>query len=235
MQNHKIVSKEEWLVARKELLAREKESTRLRDQLSAERRKLPWVKVESEYLFDTPKGQESLSDLFEGRSQLIIYHFMYGPDWAEGCPSCSFWADNFNGINIHLNHRDINLVVVSRARLETLEAYKRRMNWSFRWVSSFGSDFNRDYNVSFTPEEAEKGEVFYNFRVGKVPGEEVQGISVFYKNEQGDVFHTYSCYARGLDMVNGAYHYMDLAPKGRDEGSLPYTMAWLSRNDQYKD
>ena len=235
MQNHKIVSKEEWLVARKELLAREKESTRLRDQLSAERRKLPWVKVESEYLFDTPKGQESLSDLFEGRSHLIIYHFMYGPDWAEGCPSCSFWADNFNGINIHLNHRDINLVVVSRARLETLEAYKRRMNWSFRWVSSFGSDFNRDYNVSFTPEEAEKGEVFYNFRVGKVPGEEVQGISVFYKNEQGDVFHTYSCYARGLDMVNGAYHYMDLAPKGRDEGSLPYTMAWLSRHDQYKD
>ena len=229
MQNHKIVSKEEWLVARKELLAREKESTRLRDQLSAERRKLPWVKVESAYLFDTPKGQESLSDLFEGRSQLIIYHFMYGPDWAEGCPSCSFWADNFNGINIHLNHRDINLVVVSRARLETLEAYKRRMNWSFRWVSSFGSDFNRDYNVSFTPEEAEKGEVFYNFRVGKVPGEEVQGISVFYKNEQGDVFHTYSCYARGLDMVNGAYHYMDLAPKGRDEGSLPYTMAWLDR------
>lgn len=235
MQNHKIVSKEEWLVARKELLAREKESTRLRDQLSAERRKLPWVKVESEYLFDTPKGQESLSDLFEGRSQLIIYHFMYGPDWAEGCPSCSFWADNFNGINIHLNHRDINLVVVSRARLETLEAYKRRMNWSFRWVSSFGSDFNRDYNVSFTPEEAEKGEVFYNFRVGKVPGEEVQGISVFYKNEQGDVFHTYSCYARGLDMVNGAYHYMDLAPKGRDEGSLPHTMAWLSRHDQYSD
>ena len=235
MQNHKIVSKEEWLVARKELLAREKESTRLRDQLSAERRKLPWVKVESEYLFDTPKGQESLSDLFEGSSQLIIYHFMYGPDWAEGCPSCSFWADNFNGINIHLNHRDINLVVVSRARLETLEAYKRRMNWSFKWVSSFGSDFNRDYNVSFTPEEAEKGEVFYNFRVGKVPGEEVQGISVFYKNEQGDVFHTYSCYARGLDMVNGAYHYMDLAPKGRDEGSLPYTMAWLSRHDQYKD
>ena len=235
MQNHKIVSKEEWLVARKELLAREKESTRLRDQLSAERRKLPWVKVESEYLFDTPKGQESLSDLFEGRSQLIIYHFMYGPDWAEGCPSCSFWADNFNGINIHLNHRDINLVVVSRARLETLEAYKRRMNWSFKWVSSFGSDFNRDYNVSFTPEEAEKGEVFYNFRVGKFPSEEAPGISVFYKNEQGDVFHTYSCYARGLDMVNGAYHYMDLAPKGRDEGSLPYAMAWLSRHDQYKD
>ncbi len=235
MQNHKIVSKEEWLVARKELLAREKESTRLRDQLSAERRKLPWVKVESEYLFDTPKGQESLSDLFEGRSQLIIYHFMYGPDWAEGCPSCSFWADNFNGINIHLNHRDINLVVVSRARLETLEAYKRRMNWSFKWVSSFGSDFNRDYSVSFTPEEAEKGEVFYNFRVGKFPSEEAAGISVFYKNEQGDVFHTYSCYARGLDMVNGAYHYMDLAPKGRDEGSLPYTMAWLSRHDQYKD
>ena len=233
MQNHRIVSKEEWLVARKELLAREKESTRLRDQLSAQRRELPWVKVESEYLFDTPKGQKSLSDLFEGRSQLIIYHFMYGPDWAEGCPSCSCWADNFNGIDIHLNHRDINLVVVSRARLGTLEAYKKRMGWSFKWVSSFGSDFNRDYQVSFTPEEIEKGEVFYNFRIGKFPSEEAPGISVFFKNEQGAVFHTYSCYARGLDMLMGVYHYMDLVPKGRDEDSLPYTMAWLSRHDQY--
>ncbi len=233
MQNHEVVSRDEWLVARKELLAKEKEFTRLRDQLSQARRALPWEKVEKEYVFDDPNGKETLADLFEGRSQLIIYHFMYGPDWAEGCPSCSFWADNFNGIGIHLNHRDINLVAVSRARLESLEAYKKRMGWNFKWVSSFGSDFNRDYHVSFTPDEMEKGEMFYNYRIGKFPSEEAPGISVFHKNEQGEVFHTYSCYARGLDMLNGAYHYMDLVPKGRDEDHLPYTMAWLRRHDQY--
>ncbi len=235
MQNQKVVSKEDWLVARREHLAKEKEFTRLRDQLSQERRELPWVKVEKEYSFDGPNGKKSLLDLFDGRSQLIVYHFMYGPDWEEGCPSCSFWADNFNGIVVHLNHRDINLVAVSRAPLDKLEAYKRRMGWSFQWVSSFGNDFNRDYHVSFTPDEMQKGEMYYNFRVGKFPSSEAPGISVFYKNEQGEVFHTYSCYARGLDMLNGAYHYMDLAPKGRDEGALPYSMAWLRRHDQYKD
>ncbi len=235
MQNHKVVSREEWLAARKEYLAKEKEFTRLRDRLSQERRELPWVKVEKEYLFDGPHGKETLSDLFEGRSQLIIYHFMYGPDWEEGCPSCSFWADNFNGIVIHLNHRDINLVAVSRAPLDQLEAYKKRMGWSFKWVSSFGSDFNRDYHVSFTPDEMEKGEMFYNFSLSHFPSEEAPGISVFYKDEQGDVFHTYSCYARGLDLLNGAYHYMDLVPKGRDEDTLPYSMAWLRRHDQYDD
>jgi len=233
MQDHKVVSRDEWLIARKEHLAKEKEFTRLRDQLSQERRALPWEKVEKEYVFDGPNGKETLADLFEGRGQLIVYHFMYGPDWAEGCPSCSFWADNFNGISIHLNHRDINLVAVSRARLETLEAYKKRMDWSFKWVSSFGTDFNRDYHVSFTPDEMEKGEMFYNFSIGTFSSEEAPGISVFYKDQQGDVFHTYSCYARGLDMLNGAYHYMDLVPKGRDEDALPHSMAWLRRHDQY--
>jgi len=235
MQNHKVVLKEEWLVARKEHLAKEKEFTRLRDHLSQERRDLPWVKVEKEYLFDGPNGKESLPDLFQGRSQLIVYHFMYGPDWEEGCPSCSFWADNFNGIVIHLNHRDISLVAVSRAQLGKLEAYKKRMGWNFKLVSSFGSDFNRDYNVSFTSDEMAKAEMFYNFQISKFPSEEAPGISVFYKNQQGDVFHTYSCYSRGLDMLNGAYHYMDLVPKGRDEDTLPHSMSWLRRHDQYRD
>ncbi len=235
MQDHKVVSRDEWLVARKEHLAKEKEFTRLRDQLSQERRALPWEKVEKEYVFEGPNGKETLADLFEGRGQLIIYHFMYGPDWAEGCPSCSFWADNFNRIVIHLKHRDINLVSVSRAPLDKLKAYKKRMGWSFKWVSSFGNDFNRDYHVSFTSDEMKKGEMFYNFRIGKFSSEELPGISVFYKNQQGDVFHTYSCYSRGLDMLNGTYHYMDLVPKGRDEDDLPYSMAWLRRHDQYDD
>lgn len=235
MQNHKVVSREEWLAARREHLLKEKEFTRLRDQLSQDRRELPWVKVEKEYLFDGPNGRETLSDLFNGQSQLIMYHFMYGPDWEEGCPSCSFWADNFNGIDIHLKHRDINLVAVSRAQLDTLDAYKKRMGWSFKWVSSIGSDFNHDYHVSFTSNEMEKGEAFYNFINSKVPSEEMPGISVFFKNQQGDVFHTYSCYARGLDLLNGAYNFMDLVPKGRDEDDLPYTMAWLRRHDQYDE
>jgi len=235
MKNHKVVTSDEWLAARKEHLLEEKEFTRLRDQLSQQRRELPWVKVDKEYQFDGPDGQQSLADLFDGRSQLIVYHFMYGSDWEEGCPSCSFWADNFNGIDIHLKHRDINLIAVSRAKLDTLNAYKKRMGWSFKWVSSFGSDFNHDYQVSFTPDEMEQGEMLYNFGITKFPSEEAPGISVFYKNEQGEVFHTYSCFARGLDMLNGAYHYMDLVPKGRDEDDLPYTMSWLHRRDQYED
>ena len=166
---------------------------------------------------------------------MIIYHFMYGPDWEEGCPSCSFWADNFNGIDIHLRHRDISLVAVSRAKLDTLDAYRDRMGWSFKWVSSYGSDFNYDYQVSFTADEIEKGEMYYNYAETKFPADEAPAISVFYKDGDGDIFHTYSCYARGLDMLNGAYHYMDLAPKGRDEDDLPYTMAWVHRRDQYED
>lgn len=233
MNNIVAVSREEWLAARIDYLAKEKEFTRLRDQLSQQRRELPWVKVEKEYFFEGPDGRESLADLFEGRSQLIIYHFMYGPEWEEGCPSCSYMADNFNNIGVHLNHRDITMVTVSRAKLETLEAYKKRMGWGFKWVSSFGGDFNRDYNVSFTPEEMEKGKMFYNFHLTNFPADEGPGISVFYKTEAGEIFHTYSCYARGLDMLIGAYNYMDLAPKGRDEGGLPFTMAWLRRHDQY--
>ena len=232
MNEHKIVSQEEWLAARIEHLAREKRFTRLRDQLSRQRRELPWVRIEKEYLFDGPAGRESLADLFAGKSQLIVYHFMYGPDWEQGCPSCSFWADNFNGIVVHLEHRDIALLAVSRARLDTLEAYKKRMGWNFKWVSSFDSDFNRDFHVSFTPDEMAKGEMIYNFGKTRFPSTEGPGISVFYKS-QGDIFHTYSCYARGLDMLNAAYHYMDLAPKGRDEDDLPSTMAWLRRHDQY--
>lgn len=235
MQKHKVVSREDWIAERKKHLEKEKEFTRLRDQLSKERRGLPWVKVEEEYVFEGPMGKETLADLFEGKSQLIVYHFMFGPDWDEGCPSCSFWADNYNGIVIHLKHRDINLVTVSRAPLDKLEAYKKRMGWSFKWVSSYGSDFNWDYNVSFTPEEMEKEEMYYNYKMMSFPSDEGPGISVFYKNDKGEIFHTYSCYQRGLDMLNGAYHYMDLAPKGRDEDDLPYTMAWLERHDEYRD
>ena len=235
MQDHDVVSGDEWLQSRKELLAKEKEFTRLRDQLSRARRALPWRKVDKEYVFDTADGKQTLGDLFDGRSQLIVYHFMYGPDWDEGCPSCSFWADNLNGIDIHLRHRDITMLAVSRAPLKTLDAYKKRMGWSFKWVSSLDTEFNFDFHVSFTPDEMEKGAMNYNYENRKFPSEEAPGISVFYKNEQGEVFHTYSCFSRGLDMLNGAYHYMDLAPKGRDEGDLPYSMAWLSRRDQYKD
>jgi len=235
MQERKVISREDWLIARKEHLAKEKEFTRLRDQLSRERRELPWVKVEKEYLFNAPNGKKSLADLFDGKSQLIIYHFMFGPDWEEGCPSCSFWADNFNGIDIHLKHRDITFIAVSRAPLEKLQAYKKRMGWNFKWVSSYESDFNRDYHLLFTPEEMEKGEMYYNYGITNFPVEEAMGISVFYQNRQGEVFHTYSCYARGLDMLNTAYHYMDLTPKGRDEDHLPYSMAWLHRHDQYDD
>jgi len=235
MQNHKAVSREEWLVVRKEHLAKEKEFTRLRDQLSQQRRELPWVKVEKEYIFDGPNGKETLAELFAGRSQLLVYHFMFGPNWNEGCPSCSFWADNYNGIIVHLNHRDATLVTVSRAPLDQLEAYRKRMGWSFKWVSSFGTDFNRDYHVSFTPEEMEKGEMYYNYEVRKHPREEGPGISVFCKEKDGNIFHTYSCYARGLDMVNGAYHLLDLVPKGRDEAGLSYPQAWVRRHDKYDD
>ncbi len=229
----KIVSEEEWLKARKALLAEEKAFTRARDALSEKRRQLPWVKVDKSYDFEGASGRLSLSDLFEGRSQLIIYHFMYGPDWEQGCPSCSFWADNFDGISIHLNHRDTNLVAVSRAPFVVLEAYRKRMGWGFNWVSSYGSEFNRDYQVSFEEAEIEKGEMLYNYRMQKFPSSEAPGISVFSRHEDGQIFHTYSCYQRGLDMLNGAYHYMDLTPKGRDEADLPYSMAWLRRHDEY--
>lgn len=233
MTQHQIVGHEEWVEQRKALLAREKEFTRLRDELSAARRELPWERVEKEYRFDTAGGKRTLGELFDGRRQLIIYHFMFGPDWEAGCPSCSFWADNFERCVVHLNHRDITLMAVSRAPLDKLDAYKARMGWTFPWVSSHGSDFNRDYHISFESQELKSGDVYYNYRRGSFPSEEAPGISVFYRDEDGRVFHTYSAYARGLDMMNAAYHYMDLVPKGRDEGQLEYTMAWLRRRDEY--
>jgi predicted dithiol-disulfide oxidoreductase (DUF899 family) len=233
MQPHKSVSREEWLAARKAHLAKEKEFTRLRDRLSAERRELPWVKVEKIYVFDGPDGQEALADLFEGRSQLIVYHFMFGPGWEQGCPSCSFLSDHIDGARVHLAHRDVTLLAVSRAPLPQIEAFKQRMGWRFKWVSSHGNDFNRDYHVSFTPDEMASGKVYYNYEQDTFPSEEAPGASVFYKDDAGDIFHTYSCYARGLDMLVGAYNYLDLVPKGRDEGELPWTMAWVRHHDRY--
>jgi predicted dithiol-disulfide oxidoreductase (DUF899 family) len=231
---HRVVSQEDWLAARRELLRKEKEFTRLRDQLSAERRELPWVKVEKEYAFDTPDGKQTLADLFDGRSQLMVYHFMFGPEWEQGCPSCSFVSDHIDGANWHLPQRDVTLLAVSRAPLAQIEAFRQRMGWRFKWVSSCGSDFNYDYHVSFTKEELAKGKVDYNYDL--VEGyDELPGLSVFYKSENGDVFHTYSAYARGLDMLMGAYNYLDLAPKGRDEAALPWTMAWVRHHDRYGD
>jgi len=234
MSSHPVVSREEWIAARKDLVAQEKELTRLRDRVSQARRDLPWVKVNKEYVFDGPNGKETLADLFERRSQLLVYHFMFDPSWTEGCKSCSFWADNFNGIVVHLNHRDVTMVAVSRAPLETLQAFKRRMGWSFKWVSSFHTDFNRDYHVSFDPAE-QAGKAFYNYAIGSFPAPEAPGASVFARDPAGDVFHTYSCYARGLDAMNGAYQWLDLVSKGRDESGLPYSMAWVRHHDRYDD
>lgn len=233
IQDHPVVSREEWLSARTAFLAKEKEFTRLRDELSRQRRELPWVKVDKPYVFDGPSGKETLADLFENRSQLVVYHFMFPPEWDEGCPSCSFWADNFNGIGVHLNQRDVTLVAISRAPLSKIEPFKKRMGWSFKWVSSFQNDFNYDYQASFTPEEVQSKRGFYNYAI-KDPGEtDREGISVFYKDENGAVFHTYSCYARGIDMVNGAYQFLDLVPKGRDEDRLEWVQVWVRHHDRY--
>jgi predicted dithiol-disulfide oxidoreductase (DUF899 family) len=232
---HKVVSRDEWLIARKAHLAREKEFTRLRDRLSAERRELPWVKVETPYVFDTPGGKRTLGDLIDGRGQLIVYHFMLGPEWEEGCPSCSLLADHFDGAALHLAHRDVTLLAVSRAPLPEIEAYKQRMGWGFPWVSSYGSNFNFDYHVSFRPEDIAKGKVDYNYAIGDFESDEMPGLSVFYQDASGNIFHTYSACARGLDILVGAYNFLDLTPKGRDEAELPWTMAWVRRHDEYED
>ena len=194
---------------------------------------MSWERVEKSYQLEGPRGAFSLADLFDGRSQLIVYHFMFGPDWEEACKSCSFWADNFNGIPIHLNHRDVTLTAVSRATLAKINAYKKRMGWSFPWVSSHGSEFNFDYHVSFTTEEEAAGKAYYNYAVRPIDVSDEQGISVFYKDERGEVFHTYSCHGRGIDMVNSAYQFLDLVPKGRDEDGFKFSMEWLRRHDQY--
>jgi predicted dithiol-disulfide oxidoreductase (DUF899 family) len=233
MTDHQVVKPEEWGEARKHLLVKEKGFTRLRDQLSQARRDLPWVLVTKQYLFDGNGGKQTLGQLFNGHSQLVVYHFMFGPDWETGCKSCSFWADNFNGIVPHLNQRDVTFVAISRAPIAKLQAFATRLGWSFKWLSSAGNDFNYDYNVSFTPEALAEGSTIYNYAANKMNMPELPGISVFFKDAEGNVFHTYSCYARGLDMLNTAYHYLDLVPKGRDETGLPHAMAWVRLRDQY--
>jgi len=233
----RIVPAAEWIAARKELLKKEKEFSRLRDELSRERRALPWEKVEKNYVFDGPRGKETLADLFAGRSQLVVYHFMFGPGWKEGCPSCSFLADGFDGAALHLAHRDVTFLAISRATLPEIEGFKKRMGWRFKWVSSFANDFNFDYHVSFTKAEREKGDgkVYYNYEVTEFPSEELPGASVFYKNEAGETFHTYSTFARGLDPMLMTYQWLDLTPKGRDEDKLAFSMAWVRHHDKYVD
>jgi len=231
--NHReIVSEAEWLVARKDLLTREKEFNRQRDALSAARRKLPVVKIDKEYVFEGPNGSETLADLFDGRNQLIVYHFMLGPGWEEGCKSCSYLADHFDGANWHLPHRDVTLAVISRAPFAEIKPYQKRMGWRFKWLSSHGSDFNFDYHVSATDEEKAKDEMFYNYETGELISDEMPGLSVFYKDESSQIFHTYSTYARGLDILVGTYNFLDFVPKGRDENP-DSTMDWVRRHDEY--
>ena len=235
MMHNPIVSRDEWLAARKALLAKEKEFTRLRDSLNAERRALPWVKVDKPYMFDTSDGRQSLGELFAGRSQLVTKHFMFGPDWTDGCVGCSFEMDHVAGALVHLEHHDVSYVVVSRAPLEKLEAFKRRMGWRFRWVSSFGSDFNYDFHVSFSPEQVASGKAYYNYELRDVGIDELSGRSVFYRDEAGDIFHTYSSYARGGELFLGSYAVLDITPKGRDETINGNLTDWVRHHDRYDD
>jgi predicted dithiol-disulfide oxidoreductase (DUF899 family) len=236
MQPHKIVAHDEWIAARKAHLVEEKAFSRARDALARTRRELPWERVEKRYVFDGPNGKETLADLFGGKSQLIVYHFMLGPGWEAGCPSCSYLADHFDGAVAHLAQRDVSFVVISRAPLAEIEKFKKRMGWRFKWVSSFGSDFNHDYQVSVSLQEKASGQVLYNYAIiENFPSEERPGASVFYKDGAGEVFHTYSTYGRGLDILIGTYHFLDLAPKGRDEGALAWPMAWVRHHDRYED
>jgi predicted dithiol-disulfide oxidoreductase (DUF899 family) len=235
MSKHKIGSKDEWLLARKEHLAKEKEFSRARDELSRARRELLWTPVKKEYRFATPDGEETLADLFDGRSQLLVYHFMFGTDWEQGCKSCSFLADSYDGAVIHLAHRDVTMVTASIAQLKKLDAFKQRMGWTFKWVSSELSDFNRDFNVSFTEEERQESTGSYNYRPSSFPMEEAPGISALIKGSNGQVLHTYSSYGRGLDMFIATYHLLDIMPKGRDEEELPYSMQWIRHHDRYDD
>ena len=233
MTAHPIVNRSEWTAARRQLLEMEKEFTRLRDDLSRQRRELPWVRVDKDYAFDSEAGRVTLADLFDGRRQLLVYHFMFGPDWEGGCKSCSFWADHFGSSLPHLAARDVSLVAVSRAPLAKLQAQARRLGWTFKWVSSAGSDFNYDYAVSFAPEALAAGEVQYNYEPRKTSMSDLPGISAFYKEDDGSVYHTYSSYARGLDMLNTTYQLLDIVPKGRDEAGLPHPMAWVRYHDAY--
>ncbi len=242
MSLHEVVTREEWLTERRKLLDREKAFTRQREELAQARRSLPWVRVDKNYRFFTTEGERSLAELFDGCDQLLVYHFMFGPDWQEGCPSCSFWADNYDGTTPHLRARNIKLVVISRGPLQALQSYRQRMGWQFDWVSSQGSDFNFDYGVSFDrpSEDSADGAAGlqqtknYNFGTQSANGEEAPGLSAFCR-QGDDIYHTYSCYARGLDMLNGAYQHMDVAPLGRAEHDLPWPMAWVKRRDEYPE
>jgi predicted dithiol-disulfide oxidoreductase (DUF899 family) len=233
---HQIVSREQWTAARQQLLAEEKQLTRMRDKVAAQRRALPWVKVDKTYEFDGPNGKETLADLFDGRSQLVIRHFMFGPGWGEGCVGCSFWSDHLDGALVHLEHRDVTVVVVSRAPLAELQAFQQRMGWRFKWLSSFGTDFNYDYGVSFTPDQIASGKVNYNYAVMANAGEEMPGLSVFHRDTDGTIAHTYSSYARGNEAMLGAYTILDLTPKGRNEaGPRGNLTDWVRLHDRYEE
>ena len=233
MTDHRIVSRDEWVSARRRLLKKQKEFLHLRDQLSIERRELPWERVEKRYVFEGPAGEETLADLFAGRGQLIVYHFMYAPEWDAGCRGCSFWADSYNGIIPHLNQRDVSLAAISRAPLAKLQAFAARMGWDFRWVSAANSDFNFDYQVSFKPEDVAQGTAVYNYARYEESMPDKPGFSVFLKDEAGGIFHTYSTFARGLDPMNVAFQLLDLVPKGCDEAGLPHPMSWVKLRDLY--
>jgi predicted dithiol-disulfide oxidoreductase (DUF899 family) len=232
--NHPVVSRDRWIAERKALLAHEKELTRLRDQIASERRALPWVRIEKNYVFDAPEGRRPLADLFEGRRQLLVQHFMLGPGWEQGCPSCSFMADHIGGMELHLAHRDVTLLVVSRAPLAEIERFRRRMGWQFKWVSSHGGDFNHDFAVSFTPEQRAGGEVYYNYAQAAFRSEEAPGVSLFYRDDAGEVFHTYSTFGRGVEVMMGTYNLLDLTPAGRNEHNPAYPMDWVRHHDRYE-
>jgi predicted dithiol-disulfide oxidoreductase (DUF899 family) len=232
-KEHKVVSHDQWIKARKQYLAKEKKFTRLRDQVNRQRRDLPWERVEKEYIFDGPAGKETLAELFDGKRQLIVYHFMFGPGWKDGCPHCSFWADHYDSVTIHIGQRDTAFAVVSRAPLKEIQPFKRRMGWRFKWVSSFHTDFNFDFNVSFTPEQIKSGVLPYNYGKSKMKIDELQGVSAFYRDKSGDIYHTYSSYARGIDLMNTTYNFLDLTAKGRDEDPNA-SQNWVRYHDKYK-
>ncbi len=233
VKEHKVVSQKAWVTARKKLLVKEKRFSRLRDELNEQRRKLPWVKVDKDYVFEAPYGQVTLSELFDGKSQLIVYHFMFGPGWKDGCPHCSFWADHYDGADLHLGGRDTTLVVISRAPLKEIEPFKKRMGWRFNWVSSNGNDFNFDLHVSFTPQELKSGTAVYNYAPLDMDIDEREGVSAFYKDAKGNIYHTYSSYARGIDLLNTTYNFLDLTARGRDENP-EHSQDWVRYHDEYK-
>jgi len=234
LRDHAVVSHDRWIAARTKLLTKEKALTRAKDELNRLRRALPWERIDKTYVFEGPDGQQTLAELFGAKSQLFIYHFMFGPEDQEGCPHCSFWADHYDGAGLHLPHRDVSFVVVSRAPFDNIERFKRRMGWRFKWVSSANTDFNYDLGVSFLPDQLERGALLYNVGTANPGMPDREGASVFYKDGSGEVFHTYSCYARGIDTLNGTYHMLDLAPKGRDEDPDD-AQSWVRHHDRYQD